>query len=156
MKYDWQYRKFGNFTYNVLPQRQIKPFLLKWVKREWEKDHAEFPDQSWTIEWLDLLGRMEFELEELDIGVVQLRSELMRYKTDADDFLASLAERAREREESLLRGVSTEPLLVNREGWELMDGYTRYMVLKKCKQKKILAYIGAIKEKPNKRRQATV
>lgn len=156
MKYEWQYRKFGDFTYNVLPRSQIKPFVLEWIKREWEVDHAEFPDQPWTIEWLDLLRHMEFELEELNMADIRLRPELMSYRTEADDFQVSLAARAREREESLLRGVSTEPLLVNREGWELIDGYTRYMVLKKHKQSKVLAYVGTAKKEPNKRRQATV
>jgi len=37
------------------------------------------------------------------------------------DFISDLEERADEREESVLRGVSIEPLLVNREGFALMD-----------------------------------
>jgi len=44
MKYEWRYEKLGDVTYNVLPQTQIKPFLMECVKREWEIDHSEFPD----------------------------------------------------------------------------------------------------------------
>ena len=68
MKYQWEYRKLGDFVFNVLPQAQIKPFLLEWIKREWEIDHAEFPDQSWTLEWLGLLPRMHFDLEVLQLA----------------------------------------------------------------------------------------
>ena len=142
MKYEWRYRKLGDFTYNVLPPSQIKSFLLEWVKREWEIDHEESPDQPWTVEWLDLLPRMEFQLETLPLDQIRPRTDLMNYKTEAEDFMASLIERAAEREESLLRGVSTEPLLVNRLGLELMDGYTRYIVLKKHNQREVLAYVG--------------
>ena len=46
--------------------------------------------------------------------------------------------------ESLLRGVSIAPLLVNRRDFELMDGYTRYMVLKKYEQTEVYAYVGHI------------
>ena len=148
MKYEWEYRKFGDFTYNVLPQSQIKPFLVEWVKREWEIDHSEFPDQPWTLQWLDLLSRMEFMLEELDMDRIQLRPDLMSYKTTAYDFMASLMARAQKREESLLRGVSTEPLLVNGSDFELMDGYTRYMVFRNHNQERVLAYVGRVNDEP--------
>jgi hypothetical protein len=144
MKFEWRYQKCGDFTYNVLPPSQIKPFLLEWVVREWEADHREFPDQPWTIEWLDLLPAMSFQLEEVALDRIQLRLDLMEYKTEKDDFMASLMARVEEREESLLRGVSTEPLLINRSGCELMDGYTRYMVMKKHRQAKVIAYLGAV------------
>ena len=45
----------------------------------------------------------------------------------------------------MLRGVSIEPLLVNRNGFELMDGYTRYTVLKRYEQEEVYAYLGEIK-----------
>jgi hypothetical protein len=51
----------------------------------------------------------------------------------------------------MLRGVSIEPLLihrtaslVNRNGFELMDAYTRYTVLKRYSQKDIYAYAGSV------------
>ena len=61
-----------------------------------------------------------------------------------EEFQTSLKERADEREESMLRGVSIEPLLVNRDGFELMDGYTRYTVLKRYEQKEVYAYLGTV------------
>lgn len=113
-------------------------------------------DQLWTIEWLDLLSRMVFGLEELSLDQIQLRLDLMNYKTEADDFVASLTARAHEREESFLHGVSMEPLLVRHPGLELMDGYTRYMVLKKHGQRKVLAYVGTLaEESPNLAFKAT-
>lgn len=144
MQYEWLYQKLGDFTYNVLPQSQIKPFLQEWIMREWAVDHAEFPDQPWTTEWLNTLPHMEFALERVPLEHIRLREDLMNYKSEADDFMESLMERAEEREESLLRGVSTEPLLVNRANMELMDGYTRYVVFKKHAQKEVMAYVGHV------------
>ena len=146
MKYEWRYKKLGDVTYNVLPEAQIKPFLMDWVRREWEGDHAEFPDQPWTLEWLDLLPRMDFALRTLNLSDITLRTDLMAHKTPTYDFLHSLTERVQEREESFHRGVSCEPLVVNRKGLELMDGYTRYMVFKKHGQEKVLAYVGTFAE----------
>ena len=70
----------------------------------------------------------------------------MSYKTDADDFAANLMARSREREESMLRWISIEPLLINRAGWELMDGYIRYMVLMKYNQTRVLTYVGTAED----------
>ena len=49
--WSWTYQRLGDFTYNLLPEDQIKPFLLEWLKKEWEIDHAEASDEPWTIEW---------------------------------------------------------------------------------------------------------
>ena len=53
-----------------------------------------------------------------------------------EEFQTGLKERAGEREESILRGISIEPPLVNRSGFELMDAYTRYTVLKNISSKR--------------------
>ena len=145
IKYEWEYRKLGDFTYNVLPQSQIKPFLMELLKAEWETDHTEYPDQNSTIEWLELLPQMNFTLEILGLGDIRLRKDVMDYRTDTYDFKASLRQRANERKESFLHGVSTEPLVVNRDGMELMDGYTRYMILRDYQQEKGYAYVGQTK-----------
>ena len=142
IQYEWKYVKLGDLTYNILPELQIKPFLMEYLKREWEIDHAEFPDQHWTLEWLDLLTRMKFTLETIRLEEIRLRQELMSYRNDTYDFIVSLRERVDEREESFLRGISLEPLVVNGDNMELMDGYTRYMVLKKYEQKNVYAYLG--------------
>jgi hypothetical protein len=60
-------------------------------------------------------------------------------------FRRSLEERADEREESMLRGVSIEPLLLEHAGLELMDGYTRYTVLLRHRQEQAYAYVGWIR-----------
>ena len=112
---------------------------MEWILREWEFDHNEAPEEKWTVEWMNLLPKMRFALEIIQLHDIHLRSDLM----GVDDFQTSLKERADDREWSLLRGVSTEPLLNNRDGFELMDGYTRYTVLKRYKQKEVYAYVGS-------------
>ena len=135
----FEYRKFGTFTYHVLTRPlTIKAYLMKWIMREWESDHKEASEEAWTVEWMRLLPKMDFVLEVIELDSIHPRADLM----SVADFQISLKERADEREEAMLRGVSIEPLLVNRNGLELMDGYTRYTVLKRYQQKEVYAYIG--------------
>ena len=146
MLFSFEYRKFGDFTYHVLTDpRTIKTCLMKWIMREWEFDHHEAPEETWTVEWMSTLPKMDFALEIIKLDHIQPRADLM----SVEDFQVSLKERADEREEGMLRGVSIEPLLVNRSSFELMDGYTRYTVLKRYQQKAVYAYIGSISSSGN-------
>lgn len=141
MNYDFEYTKLGDFTYHVLRDpRVIKTFLLEWVMREWEIDHNLAPDEHWTVKWMNVLPGMEYSLEVIKLEDIHPNPDLM----SVEEFRKDLEERADEREESMLRGVSIEPLLVNREGFELMDGYTRYTVLKRHGQKEAYVYLGSV------------
>jgi len=140
-QFSFEYRKLGDFTYHVLTDPdQIKTYLMIWIMREWEMDHKQAPNEHWTVEWMDVLPAMKFSLVVIDPGEIRPHPDLM----SVDGFITSLQERADEREESMLRGVSVEPLLVNHEGFQLMDGYTRYTVLKKYNQSEVYAYVGSI------------
>lgn len=139
--FPFEYRKLGDFMYHVLPDpNEIKAYLMKWIMHEWESDHNEAPNEHWTVEWMSVLPRMEFALEIIDLNDIHPNAHLM----SVEDFQTSLKERADEREESILRGISIEPLLLNREGFELMDGYTRYTVLQRFSQKQVYAYLGSL------------
>ena len=143
----FKYKKLGKFTYHIIGKKnQIKPFLLQWIEKEWQIDHKEFPDQPWTIEWLNLLPNMEFKLIVVDLEKINLHLDLMNYKTDSYIFLEELNLRVEEMEEYLLQGSSIGPLIVNNENMELMDGYTRYMILKKNQQKRTYAFVGCIEK----------
>ena len=135
----FEYRKLGDFTYHVLSDpATIKSYLMKWIMCEWESDHNEAPDEHWTVAWMNVLPQMEFKLEVIRFNKIHPNADLM----SVEEFLTSLQERADEREESILRGMSIGPLLINRNGFELMDGYTRYTVLKRYEQKEVYAYVG--------------
>lgn len=137
--YPFEYRRLGDLTYHVLTEpQQIKSYLMKWILREWEADHDEAPHEHWTVVWMHALPRMDFTLEVLRLDDIVPNADLMR----VEEFQIGLKERADEREESVLRGISIEPLLVNRNGFELMDGYTRYTVLKRFSQNQVYAYSG--------------
>ena len=139
--FPFEYRKLGDFTYHVLSDpNEIKNYLMKWIMREWEFDHNEAPHEHWTIKWMNLLPQMDFVLEIIQLDDVHPNADLM----SVEDFQTSLKERADEREESILRGISIEPLLINRAGFELMDGYTRYTVLKRYGQEEVYAYVGSV------------
>lgn len=140
MNLSFEYRKLGDFTYNVLSDSaQIKTYLEKWIIREWQLDHEESPEEHWTVTWMEWLPRMDFVLQVIQLEDIRPNPDLM----SVEAFQSSLEERADEREESMLRGVSIEPLLVNGENFELMDGYTRYTVLKRHRQTVAYAYVGS-------------
>jgi len=142
----FSYQKLGKFTFHILKNKEeINPFLYDWLRKEWETDHSEDPDQPWTLEWLDLLKLMKFELKIINRDSVNLRKELMDYKTETYNFQNELNDRVADMEESILRGSSIEPLTVNGENMELMNGYTRYRILKKYDQERIYAYVGTLK-----------
>lgn len=139
MEFPFEYRKLGDFTYHVLTDpEEIKRFAMKWIMREWESDHNLAPDEHWTVSWMNTLPKMEFVLEIIDLEDVCPNADLM----GGEIFQRELKERADDREESVLRGISIEPLLVNRAGFELMDGYTRYTVLRRFEQREVYAYMG--------------
>ena len=139
--YPFDYRRLGDLTYHVLTEpQQIKAYLMKWVLREWEVDHNEAPHEHWTVAWMQALPAMEFALEAIGLDEIVPNADLM----SVEEFQTGLKERADEREESILRGISVEPLLINRNGFELMDGYTRYTVLKRLNQNEVYAYMGTI------------
>ena len=137
--FPFEYRKLGDFTYHVLTDpSEIKSFAMKWIMCEWESDHNEAPHEHWTVAWMEALPTMKFTLEVMPMEAIRPNADLM----SVEEFQTSLKERADEREESILRGISIEPLLVNRDGFELMDGYTRYTVLKRYNQQEVYAYLG--------------
>jgi len=141
MTFSFEYRKLGDFTYNVISDPvEIKTYLMKWIMREWESDHNIAPEEHWTVAWMNTLPKLEFSLEIVRLSDICPNADLM----SVEQFQKELKERADEREESILRGVSIEPLLVNRDGFELMDGYTRYTVMKRYEQKEVYAYVGLI------------
>ena len=140
LQFSFEYRRFGDFTYHVLSDpAEIKAYLMKWIMREWEFDHNEAPEEHWTVSWMEALPKMDFALEVIRLDDIRPNVDLM----SMEEFQRSLKERADEREESILRGISIEPLLVNRDGFELMDGYTRYTVLKRYEQQQVYAYVGS-------------
>lgn len=137
--YPFEYRRLGDFTYHVITDPDdIQSHLMKWILREWESDHHLAPAEHWTVEWMNILPKMKFAL-----GIVQL-AQIRPHKDlwNVEQFQVDLRQRADEREEAMLRGVSIEPLLVNRDGFELMDGYTRYTVLHRYRQPEVYVYMG--------------
>ena len=141
LTFPFEYRKLGDLTYHVLSDpNEIESYLMKWVMREWESDHSQAPHEYWTVAWMEALPKMEFALEVIRLEEICPNTDLM----SVEQFQRELKERADDREESILRGISVEPLLINRKGFELMDGYTRYTVLKRYEQKEVYVYMGKV------------
>lgn len=143
MIYPFEYRRLGDFTFHIITNPDdIKTHLMKWILREWESDHRQAPDEHWTVNWMNTLPTMKFQLEIVGLDDIHPNADLF----GMEHFRIELKERADEREEAMLRGVSIEPLLINRDGVELMDGYTRYTVLQRYRQREVYAYAGDVNQ----------
>jgi len=141
---EFSYVRLGAFTYNVVRDPSAATELLRyWLSREWQTDHAETPDEAWTLEWLTVLPRLSFHLAQLPLADVHPRPDLMSHRVGEYSFLSALRVRAAEREESVLRGVSIEPLVVFEPNGELMDGYTRYWLLREHGEQQVYAYLAS-------------
>lgn len=142
MFYPFEFRKLGDFTYHVITNPDdIRSHVMKWVMGEWESDYNLAPDEHWTVQWMSVLPKMDFQLEIVRLEDIHPNADLF----SVAQFHVELKERADDREESILRGMTIEPLLINRTGFELMDGYTRYTVIKRYQQKEVYAYVGTVK-----------
>jgi len=141
---DFAYERLGMFTYNVVRDPSAATEYLRfWLRREWEADHAEAPAEPWTVEWLAMLPRLGFRLAQLDLVSVHPRPDVMARGSGENSFVSELRVRAAERQESLLRGVSVEPLVVLERNGELMDGYTRYWVMREQGEPRVYAYLAS-------------
>jgi len=102
----FKYKKLANFFFHIVGNKnKIKPFLLSWIGKEWQCDHEEFPDQKWTIEWLNLLHDMKFKLIVVELDNINLREDLINYKSDDYNFLEELNSRVEEMEVSFYKEV---------------------------------------------------
>ncbi|HEY4477368.1 MAG TPA: hypothetical protein VJB56_01960 [Candidatus Paceibacterota bacterium] len=136
----YEYKELNGYVYHIVSEPTA--YLRKWLKTEWAKDAAEYPDQPWTLEWSEDLKKFEFVLEVIEIEKIRPRAELMAYEKNGYSFQKELSERVIERLEAIQMGTSIMPLVIRGVDMELMDGYTRYMALKHLGAKQIYAYIG--------------
>ncbi len=139
----FRYTGLGAFTFHVLSEpRAIRRLLLKCIMAEWAHDHAVGPDEPWTVEWMERLPRMQFALHRVAVSAIRPRPDLMAYERPGYSFVAELDARVEEREQALQRGCSMEPLLIDASNMELMDGYVRYTLLCRHRQRLAYAYLG--------------
>ncbi|MFX1571425.1 MAG: hypothetical protein ACFFB0_01645 [Promethearchaeota archaeon] len=64
---------------------------------------------------------MKFNLLIVDLDKINLRQDLIYFKSDSYNFFEELNLRVEEMEISLLLGCSIDPLIANNENMELMD-----------------------------------
>jgi hypothetical protein len=85
---------------------------------------------------------MQFSLQQVKVADIRPRPDLMAYQRPGYSFAAELDARVQEREEAVGRGCSMEPLLIDAESMELMDGYVRYTLLRGHRQRVTYADLG--------------
>jgi hypothetical protein len=78
----FEYRRLGDFTYHVgLEPEVIRGILTRWIIPEMQVDHQVYPDQPWTVQWLQQIPALFFELVAIPLTDIHLRPDLMTYES---------------------------------------------------------------------------
>jgi hypothetical protein len=127
-------------TYWVIDDsKQIRRFINRNIRHEWEKD-AETGGVNQSLDsWLRGLSKMKWSLKTISMANVRLDPSMIRQQ----DFVARLEGRSKQ----LRRGIELYdqviwPIIMRGEDSILKDGHCRYATLKTMRVKRTLAYVG--------------
>lgn len=135
-------KKLGTFTYKTLESpEKITKYLRSELRKEWLQDQYEHPDQTWTPRWLNAVEENKFELRKVSLADIKPLQELMNWKTNSYNFIVELESRLAEAQETLECERAIAPIVVLKEGMELVDGYMRYHFLLRSGESETYAYI---------------
>lgn len=97
--------------------------------------------------WLKTLSKRKWSLQIIDMKRIKLNPDIMNYVDPQRGYVFSkrLAERSRELKESIRVGSSVIwPLIVRKKDMQLVDGCSRYSMLKAMGISRTYAYIGTL------------
>jgi hypothetical protein len=141
-------RRLEGITYWVIDDLDaIYDFINSEIRKEWESDarseHRDLKDDL----WLTTLTRRSWHLEIMDITQVRLDPEIMNYVDHERGYVfsKSLEKRSRELRHNIkFGGVVLSPLIIRKEGVQLVDGYCRYAALMAMHVSRIYTYVGSL------------
>ncbi len=138
-------RRLEGITYWVVDDPDaIYDFVNREIRREWEIDVRSEHRNPEDDPWLTTLSRRRWHLQMMDISKVRLNPEIMNFVDPEKGYIfsKSLEKRSLELRQAIeLEGVVLPPIIVRKEGFQLVDGYCRYTALKAMNVSKIYAYI---------------
>ncbi len=141
-------RRLEGITYWVIDDPDaIYDFVNREIRREWEVDVRSEHRNPEDDTWLTTLSRRRWHLQMMDIFKVRLNPEIMNFVDPEKGYIfsKSLEKRSLELRQAIeLGGVVLPPIIVRKEGFQLVDGYCRYTALKAMKVSKIYAYVGML------------
>jgi hypothetical protein len=141
-------RRLEGIAYWVIADPEaIHDFINTEVRKEWEADARSEGRDPGEDNWLTTLSRREWSLTVLGTSSIRLDPEIMNYVNRKTGY--NFKERVVERSEQLRREIEEFghviwPVIVNKEGMLLVDGYCRYVTLESMGVQRIYAYIGTM------------
>jgi len=139
-------RRLEGITYWVIEDPEaIHDFTNTEIRKEWDEDARSEHRDPKNDPWLKSLAKRKWKLEIIDISRIKLNPGIMNYADPQTGYVfsRSLAERSQELLESInMGGVVISPLIVRKEGTQLVDGYCRYATIKAMNVTRIYAYVG--------------
>jgi hypothetical protein len=141
-------RRLEGITYWLIEDSEaIYDFINKEIRNEWETDVASEHRDPKNDPWLKSLSKRRWSLETVEMTRIELNPEIMNY-VDVERgyvFSESLAKRSQELQKSIeMGGLAIWPLIVRKEGMQLVDGYCRYATLKAMEVRRTYAYVGIL------------
>lgn len=141
-------RRLEGISYWVIEDPDaIYDFVNTELRKEWEADARSEHRDPKEDPWLKTLPKRKWHLEIMDITQIKLDPDIMNYVNPERGcvFSKSLEKRNAELLESInLGGVVLSPLVVRKEGTQLVDGYCRYTTFKAMSVSRIYAYVGIL------------
>ena len=141
-------RRLDGITYWVIEEPEaITDFINMQVRREWEEDVKDIPNDPARDPWLSTLSQREWKLEIVRIDEPKIDPEVMNFidpKTGYN-FPERLKQRRKEMRKSIVKyGIVIWPIILRKEDMQVLDGYCRYTALKELGVSRLYAYIGSL------------
>jgi len=141
-------RRLDGITYWVIEEPEaITEFINIQVRREWEEDVKDIPNDPARDPWLSTLSQREWKLEIVRIDEPKIDPEVMNFidpKTGYN-FPERLKQRRKEMRKSIEKyGIVIWPIILRKEDMQVLDGYCRYTALKELGVSRLYAYVGRL------------
>lgn len=141
-------RRLDGITYWVIEEPEaIHEFINTQVRREWEEDIKDIPNDPARDPWLSTLHQREWKLEIVRTEEPKTDPEVMNFidPKAGYNFPERLKQRRKEMQKSMEKyGIVIWPIILRKEDMQVLDGYCRYTTLRDLGVSRLYAYIGRL------------
>jgi hypothetical protein len=145
---DTPVRSLNGIAYWVIEDPEaIREFITTQVRREWEQDIRDMPDDPAREPWLSTLHQRKWKLEIVRIDEPKTDPTMMNFVNPKTgyNFPERLKQRRMEMRKSIEKyGIVIWPIILRKEDMQVLDGYCRFTTLKEIGVTELYAYVGSL------------
>ena len=142
-------RRLDGITYWVIEEPDaIREFINTQVRREWEEDIKDIPNDPARDPWLSTLSQREWKLKKVRIEEPKIDPDVIDFVDPRTgyNFTERLQQRRKEMRKSIEKyGIVIWPIILREEDMQVLDGYCRYTTLTELGVSRLYAYIGRLR-----------